>query len=163
MPGPRSGRRVSNVGAVDEIVAKLRSDGSRITAARRATIEVLVESGPERHLIAEDIVAEVRSRHRDVAESTIYRTLSALEELGVVTHIHMGHGPSTFHLTDAAHQHLVCRVCGDVTEVDPHLFEEVRIELLEGVGFDADFGHFAITGTCDQCRARPDAGRPAEH
>src|SRR5277367_4587959 len=112
-PGYRQGpRKPSGTAAAAEgIVAKLRASGGRITATRRATIEVLLAGGDHRHLSAEDVAAEVRARLPDVAESTIYRTLAALEELGVVTHVHLGHGPSTFHLADQAHRHLVCRHC----------------------------------------------------
>jgi len=142
------------VNAVEGIVAKLRASGQRMTASRRATIEVLVASGNHRHLIAEDIVGEVRVHLPDVAESTIYRTLSALEELGVIIHVHMGHGPSTFHLADDTHQHLVCQACGTVVEADANFFQALRTKLRDRVGFDADFRHFAITGTCAACSAK---------
>jgi hypothetical protein len=89
-------RTQSGPGAqADGIMATLRASGGRITATRRATIEVLLGTGDHRHLNAEEVAAEVRARFPDVAESTIYRTLSAFEELGIVTHVHLGHGPST--------------------------------------------------------------------
>jgi len=64
--------------SVDEILSALRRSGGRITATRRATVETLL-AHTDRHVSADEIVAEVRRRHSDVAESTIYRTLSALE------------------------------------------------------------------------------------
>lgn len=151
---PLRNGEATSVSAVDGILAKLRASGGRITATRRTTIEVLVTSGDHRHLIAEDIASEVRARLPDVAESTIYRTLSALEDLGVITHVHMGHGPSTFHLVDDAHQHLVCQRCGTVVEADANHFRALRATLRDRTGFDADFRHFAITGTCAACRTK---------
>ena len=51
--------------------------------------------------------------------STVYRTLELLEELGLVTHTHLGHGAPTYHAaTDEDHLHLVCRDCGEIIETD---------------------------------------------
>jgi Fur family ferric uptake transcriptional regulator len=153
-------RRSSQQAAAEGIVAKLRASGGRITATRRATIEVLLADGDHRHLSAEDVAGEVRARLPDVAESTIYRTLAALEELGVVTHVHLGHGPSTFHLADHAHRHLVCRHCGDIVEVPSEVFGELSEHLEERYGFSISEEHFALIGECVACRRRNGRGKP---
>lgn len=129
----------------------LRAGGGRITATRRVTIDVILAAGEE-HLAAEDIVARVRHRLPDVAESTIYRTLTALEDLEVVTHVHLGHGPSTYHLSGNRHQHLVCRQCGEVTEVPDAELTDLALRLDEAYGFAIEPHHFAIQGTCRRCR-----------
>lgn len=148
--------RVSDSGADDtakeRVVALLRARGGRVTPTRRATIDVLLAGGGHRHLSAEDVAAEVRRCLPDVAESTIYRTLSALEDLDVVTHVHLDHGPSTFHLSDQAHRHLVCRQCHTVTEVPSFEFVELSRRLDEEYGFAMSTEHFAILGQCRACR-----------
>jgi Fur family ferric uptake transcriptional regulator len=138
--------------AVDGIVAKLRASGGRITATRRATIGVLLAGREHRHLTAEEVASEVRARLPDVAESTIYRTLAALEELGVVTHVHLGHGPSTFHLADHDHRHLLCRHCQDIVEIPSHEFDELAQQLAQRYGFTISKEHFALVGECRSCR-----------
>jgi Fur family ferric uptake transcriptional regulator len=149
----QSSARSRPLSAAEGIVAKLRDSGGRITATRRVTIEVLLAGGDHRHLRAEDIAAEVRERLPDVAESTIYRTLAALEELGVVTHVHLGHGPSTFHLSDQAHRHLVCRHCQAIIEIPSGEFEELATRLDEEYGFSISNEHFALVGECQACRS----------
>ncbi len=146
------GRDGSPAAEAEGIVARLRANGGRITATRRATIEVLLAEGDHRHLSAEDVAAEVRSRLPDVAESTIYRTLSALEELGVVTHVHLGHGPSTFHLTDQPHRHLVCRHCQMIIEIPRQEFAALSKRLDDAYGFSVSDEHFALIGECRACR-----------
>jgi Fur family transcriptional regulator, ferric uptake regulator len=138
---------------VEVVIAMLRARGGRVTATRRATIEVLLAGGDHRHLSAEDVATEVRRRLPDVAESTIYRTLTALEELGVVTHVHLGHGPGTFHLAEAAHRHLVCRRCDSVIEVPAYEFVGLAQRLEQVYGFAMSSEHFAIVGQCRNCRA----------
>ncbi|MHB1444239.1 MAG: Fur family transcriptional regulator [Acidimicrobiales bacterium] len=139
------------VGA-DGIIAMLRANGGRATATRRATIEVLLAGGNHRHLSADDVAAEVRQRLPDAAESSIYRTLAVLEELGLVTHVHLGHGPSMFHLSDQTHRHLVCRRCDATIEVPISEFIDLARRLDESYGFAMSYEHFAILGECQACR-----------
>jgi Fur family transcriptional regulator, ferric uptake regulator len=160
-PGVRDGDQGVHHGEhpdAEEIVALLRARGGRVTPTRRATIDVLLAGGEHRHLSAEDVATEVRRRLPDVAESTIYRTLTALEELGVVTHVHLGHGPGTFHLAEAAHRHLVCQRCDSVIEVPAFEFMALARRLEEVYGFAMSSEHFAIVGQCWNCRAEVAGG-----
>lgn len=136
---------------VEDILAALRLSGGRITTTRRATVETLV-ANTDRHVSAEEIVAAVRARHAEVAESTVYRTLATLEDLGVIAHMHLDHGPATFHLSDHEHRHLVCRECHDIIEAPADIFQELTGELERRYGFAVEDEHFALTGVCRACR-----------
>ena len=138
--------------STEEIVARLRAHGGRMTATRRATLEVLA-TGDHRHLSAEAIAAEVHQRYPEVAPSTIYRTLAAFEDLGIVTHVHLGHGPSTFHLAGQSHRHLVCRTCGRVTEIPGDELAALSDHLASKYGFSVASEHFALIGDCRACVA----------
>jgi Fe2+ or Zn2+ uptake regulation protein len=138
---------------VEAIIDKIRARGGRATDARRATISVLLKSG-QSHLSAEDIVSQVKVLHPEVAESTIYRNLSTLEELGVVEHVHLGHGPSTYHLTEDGHQHLLCERCGKVIEVPDDTFAALSSQLADTYGFQIHPRHFALMGLCRRCQPR---------
>ncbi|GAA3301665.1 hypothetical protein GCM10020295_45480 [Streptomyces cinereospinus] len=88
--------------------------------------------------------------------STVYRTLELLEELGLVSHAHLGHGAPTYHLADRHHHlHLVCRDCTTVIEADVSVAAEFTAKLRETFGFDTDMKHFAIFGRCKDCTADP--------
>jgi Fur family transcriptional regulator, ferric uptake regulator len=138
---------------VEEIIGKLRDRGGRATDARRATIRVLLDNG-RAHLSAEDIVGQVRLEHPEIAESTVYRNLITFEELGVVEHVHLGHGPSTYHLTVEGHQHLLCERCGKVVEVPDEVFAPLSDQLAAAYGFRIHPRHFAIMGLCRRCQSR---------
>lgn len=145
--------------SVEEVLAALRRAGARITATRRATVETLL-ANHDRHVSAEEIVAAVRRRQPDVAESTIYRTLSTLEDLGVIAHVHLGHGPATFHLAGHRHHHLVCRSCRAVIETPADLYGDLAAELQRRYGFVLSDEHFALSGECRACRSRPNEAEP---
>jgi Fur family ferric uptake transcriptional regulator len=136
----------------DGWVADLRARGYRLTPQRQLVLEAVAELG---HATPDDIVTAVRRTASGVNISTVYRTLELLEELGLVTHTHLGHGPPTYHAAaDDEHVHLVCRVCGTVSEAAPGLVDGVVRELAETQGFAADVGHMAIFGTCRDCAAK---------
>jgi Fur family ferric uptake transcriptional regulator len=144
---------VATADPVEAIIGKIRDSGGRATDARRATIRVLLNTG-QSHLSAEDIVSQVKLQHPDVAESTIYRNLATLEELGVVEHVHLGHGPSTYHLTEDGHQHLLCERCGKVIEVPEETFAPLAEQLAATYGFRIHPRHFAIMGLCRRCQSQ---------
>jgi Fur family ferric uptake transcriptional regulator len=128
----------------------VRARGGRITAARRAVVEALIGAGAE-HITADEVASRVESIHPEVHRSTIYRTLDALEDLGVLNHVHLGHGPSTYHLTADTHLHAVCDVCGSVVELPPDALDGVARRLARK-GFRLAPQHFAFAGRCRTCR-----------
>lgn len=130
---------------------ELRSRGYRLTPQRQLVLEAVAML---RHGTPEEICAEVRRTADGVNISTVYRTLELLEELGLVTHTHLGHGAPTYHpATDEEHLHLVCRDCGGVTEVAVSVADDLVGRLGRERGFDTDVRHFAIYGRCAACSA----------
>lgn len=127
----------------------LRAKGYRITPQRQLVLDAVVAL---KHGTPDEICAEVQRSAGGVNLSTVYRTLELLEELGLVTHAHLGHGAPTYHSAAADdHLHLVCRVCGSVTETDVSLADALVSRLAEQHGFQTDVAHFAIYGRCKGC------------
>ena len=82
----------------------------------------------------------------------MYRNLETLEEVGLVRHVHLGHGPGLYALTrDGAREHLLCDRCGTVMSVDPSRLDAVRDLIRSETGFSANFTHFPIAGLCPEC------------
>jgi Fe2+ or Zn2+ uptake regulation protein len=138
------------VSDVQAIMDRLAAAGGRRTASRQAIIEAIVEAG--NHLTADEIAAQVHERFPSVNLSTVYRTLDALTELGIVDHVHFGHGRAVYHLTDEAHQHLVCEKCGVVEELPVSRLRPFLRVLDREFGFELDRRHFALVGRCRACR-----------
>lgn len=133
----------------------LRERGYRLTPQRQLVLEAVSALG---HATPDEVAAEVNRRVGGVSLSTVYRTLELLEEIGLITHAHLGHGAPTYHAADDdAHLHLVCRVCAGVTEVDVAVARPLVVRLAEEHGFDTDVQHFAIFGTCRGCADAVDA------
>ncbi len=135
--------------SADDVLAVVRARGGRATASRRAVIEALLAG--DHHVTADEIATRVAADHPDVHRSTVYRTLDRLQEVGVVTHVHLGHGPSTFHLADRPHHHAVCSRCGAVVEVPAEALDGVADRLRAEHGFELASQHFALSGLCRDC------------
>ncbi|MFI2303063.1 Fur family transcriptional regulator [Actinacidiphila glaucinigra] len=131
----------------------LRQRGYRLTPQRQLVLEAV---DALEHATPDDILTEVRKTASGINISTVYRTLELLEELGLVSHAHLGHGAPTYHLADRHHHmHLVCRDCESVIEADVSVAEPLTARLRETYGFETDMKHFAIFGRCAECAGKP--------
>ncbi|MGH3369268.1 MAG: Fur family transcriptional regulator [Nocardioidaceae bacterium] len=141
---------------LDEVLGVLRANGGRVTSPRRAILQSLIDHGG--HVTAEQLTASVQALQPDVHESTVYRFLDDLERLGIVDHVHLGHGPAVYHFADDTHHHLVCINCGVVIEVPDKALDALRRRIRADHGFDIDPRHFAVLGKCERCLAGAAAG-----
>lgn len=139
------------VSRTEEILDRL-ADGGRLTAARQAIVEALVVMGT--HVTADALARRVQRRFPTINISTVYRTLERLEELGVVDHVHLGHGSAIYHVKTDDHQHLVCERCEQVVELPEDELRPFLRMLDRSYGFEVDRRHFAIVGLCSSCRAK---------
>ena len=144
---------VERVG-VDELVEGLRSQGLRITGARRAICAVLAESRGE-HLTAAAIHQRaVAHSGVPINASTVYRTIEVLQVLRLVRSAHLGHGPAVVHLVqDGGHHHLVCEICGRTEDLPAADVRAALRELAERHRFVPETLHVSVIGICAGCRA----------
>lgn len=140
--------------AVDAALDLLRARGQRVTGARSAVIEVLASIGG--HPSAEELWRRVHERHPTIHRATVYRTLDTLSELGVVTHVRIGDGASTYHLTPPppriGHLHAKCHECGRIVDLPGDLLGPVAARLVRENGFELDPARVALSGRCRDCR-----------
>jgi Fur family ferric uptake transcriptional regulator len=130
---------------IDEAARAVREAGGRMTVARRAVLAALLTA--ERPASAEQIAGTAAT---DIV--SVYRNLDWLEELGLVRHIHVGHGAGLYQLAgDAGHEYLVCERCAALTAVDAGALDAARVEITRVTGYEAHFDHFPIHGLCREC------------
>lgn len=133
-----------------DLATELRARGFRMTPQRRMVLEAVEKL---EHATPEEILAEVRIENPDVNASTIYRTLDLLEQLGLVSHAHLGHGAPSYHSGLApAHAHLRCGACGEVTELPPEQVEPLVQALRASHGFETNIRHLTVNGRCRRCQ-----------
>jgi Fur family transcriptional regulator, ferric uptake regulator len=124
--------------------AALRARGLRLSTARRLLLQALYAA--DAPLSAEELAGD-----GDVASA--YRNLEVLEQLGLVAHVHLGHGPGRYQPAGRPRAYALCEGCGEVRALPPAALEAVREAVLAAVGLRPRFAHFPIAGLCAQCAA----------
>ena len=129
---------------------RLRASGGRVTQSRRQVVEALVR-GPGHHLTAPQVLDGVRQADAQFHESSVYRTLDRLVEIGAVTRIDVSGGSTVYHLPARAHHHLMCDGCGRITGADPDLLATVAERVRREQGFILRDEAVTLPGRCRDC------------
>ena len=134
-----------------EFLKNLKQTGYRRTPQREMILQAICES--DGHITADEIIARVRKRYTSLNKSAVYRTLDLLVRTSFVNPTDFGRGCVTYEIhRDPHHNHLVCRECGKMIQVDASVFAPVERKLREEYAFSPDLDHFAIFGRCRKCQ-----------
>lgn len=137
-----------------EVERRLSEEGVRYTSGRREVIQKLADgSGPRS---AAELSADLGP---SVPVSTLYRTLSTLEEVGIVSPHFVTKGVARYELAEwlmGHHHHLVCTNCSTVLDIDvPAEYEAQVHALVEDISAGESFtpaNHaLEIEGLCKDC------------
>ena len=104
--------------------------------------QALLEAG-------EPLTAEELAGDADLAST--YRNLETLEAIGIVRHVHLGHGPGRYELSGRSSGWATCETCGHSTPLPSPALQAIRLAVREAAGFEAAFTHFPIVGRCAEC------------
>ncbi len=134
---------------------KLASVSHRYTANRRAVIDALLAlPGPA-------TIAEVLDAGDGLAQSSTYRNLVVLEQVGVVHRIVTSDDHARFELTEEItgehHHHLICERCGTIIDVllEPELERALEDSLGRAAaanGFQGQHHRVDLIGFCASCQ-----------
>jgi Fur family ferric uptake transcriptional regulator len=141
--------------SIDQVIEALRNNGHRVSAPARLVLEALFTvDGP---VSAEHISSGLDGHLSTLELTSVYRNLERLEQLGVVSHVHVGHGAGLYALARGGDpEYLVCERCGHVTQVEPAQLDAARDQIRDAFGYEARFNHFPIHGLCADCSAQVD-------
>jgi Fur family ferric uptake transcriptional regulator len=149
------------VHGLEEALDALRESGHRVTAARRLVIEALLDAdGPAS---AEYLARRAGGASTPMDVASVHRNLGQLEDLGLVRHVHVGHGPGLYALIGRdEREYIACERCGRVTSVEPAKLDAIRRTIRRKFGYEARFSHFPILGLCRSCADAASRAKGAE-
>ncbi len=102
-------------------------------------------------------IGEAAETLRDdgVGQATVYRTVTLLNDLGLLARVQDGHGDICFIAPPIGHSHpLICGVCRRVVRFDGDGdVTELETRLAEATGFTIYGHHLEVYGICPVCRA----------
>lgn len=129
----------------------LRRHGLRITEQRRAICEYLAQT--DSHPTPAQVYADVAARHPEISRATVYNTLNALRDLGLIVEISMGSDHSHFDTDPTPHTNLICLRCHQIIDYPAHSGErDFYEEIFNQTGFRPVASQQQIVGFCQPCR-----------
>ena len=133
-----------------DLYGALEARGLRVTAARRAIIDTLLDSGG--HLTADELTERVHQRATGIGRMTVYRTLDLLCDIGVLRPVYQGTGAAHYILLhDGHHHHLVCSDCQRVIEFDDCALGDLPARIARRYGFRVEGHLLELYGVCAAC------------
>lgn len=105
-------------------------------------------------------IPQILERDATLAQSSVYRNLAILEEVGavskIVTHDDHARYELAEQLTNHHHHHLICTNCGLVSDFElPAEVEQTLDDALEHTGrragFEVDGHRLDLIGVCGSC------------
>ena len=130
----------------------LRAHGLRVTKPRLAVLDILTEGG---HLEVDDIARRARTRLDSVSTQAVYDVLGALSRAGLARRLEPAGSPARYEArVGDNHHHIVCRGCGDITDVDCVVGERPCLTPGSAHGFEVDEAEVTFWGLCPACQAR---------
>jgi Fe2+ or Zn2+ uptake regulation protein len=133
----------------------------RNTKQRQAIFEAVERHGG--HLTADEIHKLVKRRFPRLSLGTVYRNLRVLVALGCLRELDFGMAVTHFESIKDSHYHLICRVCGSISDVEAPIEPclNTLVAKARGIGgFQIEEHRLDFIGVCASCQSKPkNAGR----
>ena len=128
----------------------IKKSGKRVTSQRALILEIIRRG--EGHLDADEIYRQARAIQPRLSLSTVYRTLKALKEPGLIEELHFDDSHHHYEMKSTSkHHHLVCLGCGKVVEFEYPISHHVRRNIPEARDFRIVDTEIRMTGFCSRC------------
>jgi Fur family peroxide stress response transcriptional regulator len=129
--------------------ALCRKRGVPVTVQRRMVLEELLASSD--HPTAERIFRAVRKRAPGISQTTVYRVLELLVELGMARKT--GHPESVCRYDPHVerHHHLICESCDRMVDLDDSELDTIPLPSRRRTGFELVDYSIQFRGTCPDC------------
>jgi Fur family transcriptional regulator, ferric uptake regulator len=139
-----------NASFQEKLEQKLQSSGARLTRPRKAILNVIAST--EQPLTAMNIFEQARRKAPNLGLVTVYRTIDALESLGLIDRIHGSEDCQTIFRAASGHRHLLsCTDCGRSVYFDGVLAEKEFDRIGREHGFKVTGHLLQLFGLCDAC------------
>ena len=137
----------------DAAASLLRSADQLYTSGRRELVELLASTGRPA------TIPDLLKTRPKLTQSSVYRNLAMLEEMGVVQKVVSSDDRARYELAEdlmGHHHHLICVTCGQVDDfvVSPRSersIETVLVHAIGNTGFRPSGHRLDVVGLCAEC------------
>lgn len=138
----------------ERMIRSLEEAGHRVTEPRTQLIRA-VAMQEERPFTGEDLYEELKAA--GLGRATVFRTLKLLQDLGILSRLHLPEGCQHYVVSPADHQQaehhdrIICRECGRVVYLDHCPMGEVIAQIASQSGYKVETHHLDFLGVCSDC------------
>jgi Fur family ferric uptake transcriptional regulator len=124
--------------------------GHFLTTQRRLLLELMRDA--EGHIDAKELYQRARAKDESIGWATVYRSLNLFKELGLVDEMRLGKIRCYYEVKQSAeHQHLVCKGCGKIMEIQNPHFQKLVKAVRREHGFRVTKAELYLEGYCPEC------------
>jgi len=144
---------ISSEEAIEELKKIVKQKGLKYTEQREIVLNILIHA--EDHLTAEEVYNEIKSKDSDsnIGIATVYRALSFLEEVDLITSITFGSDGKKYESNSKSHHdHLICTECGKIVEFLDEEIEKRQERIAKKNKFKITNHSMQLYGICEDCQ-----------
>jgi Fur family peroxide stress response transcriptional regulator len=129
-----------------------RDYGIKLTHQRLEIFKAVART--DEHPDAEKVFEQVRSRLPTISLDTVYRTLTTLEKLGVLSRVNVLQERARFDANMEAHHHFLCTECGAIKDFSSSDLDNFRIPAEVESWGKVKSVRVELRSTCKECLKR---------
>jgi len=133
----------------------LKEQKLKFTRQREMVLKILYDNNG--HFSPEEIQRMITKEtpELNIGIATVYRTLTLLEESGLVSSISLGVQGKKYEIANKPHHdHLICINCGKIVEFENQQIESLQQEIAQKNGFALTDHIMQLYGTCSDCQEK---------
>ncbi len=135
----------------EHIVQSLRDLGFKVTPQREEIVDILARD--RSHPGAMAIYRQARKKNPKISLSTVYLTLSLLQELGLIKELEFDERENRYDADTSNHVNLVCSRCSRIEDFQQALpFSAEKVA--QQTGFKTHGTRLEYYGYCGKCAAK---------
>jgi Fur family transcriptional regulator, ferric uptake regulator len=119
----------------------------------RVVASILKGAPPGVHMTATEILLTADASSSGLHKSTVYRVLSRLVSIGLITAIEeLSVRSYEWKRDDTHHGHMTCVKCGQTVEFHQNEFQGLATQICARLGYEFTSMEFTIRSLCKDCR-----------
>ncbi len=126
----------------------LRQHNLKATPQRLAITDILYTQG---HISIESLYDVMVKKFNSISLATIYKNINLMIENSFIQEVKIPNSKSVYELTKEKHSHLVCKNCGEVTDIGIDLNSIIK-ETSENHNFNIISSDLVLAGICKKCQ-----------
>ncbi len=131
----------------------LKQNKLKFTNQREVILYTLYNN--TQHFTSEDLYMLIKQEYPElsVGIATVYRTLTILEENGLVSSISLGTQGKKYEIANKPHHdHIICEKCNKIVEFENEKIEELQHAIAKENGFELTNHLMQLYGICKECQ-----------